>query len=243
MTGTARELRRELWQVYRLPVAAVPPHRPCRRLHLPTRVCRTRAAQWQAIGRRAAELAGAGRAVLIGTRTVAGSEYGAAALGPMGLAPAVLNARQDADEARVVAAAGRAGQVTIATSMAGRGTDIRLEPAVRDKGGLHVILSEHYDAARVDRQLAGRCARQGDPGSVECILSLEGHVARGVLAGLLLRAAAALGPEAGPGRRLALAGLRRDQRDRERQDHRARKATERYDRTQGELLSISGVSD
>jgi preprotein translocase subunit SecA len=119
------------------------------------------------VTRRAVKLAAAGRPVLIGTDSVADSQTLAAFLRAAGADVAVLNAAHDAQEAQVVADAGRAGRITVATNMAGRGTDIALAPGVREAGGLHVLSCQHNLSRRLDRQLAGRCARQGDPGSVE----------------------------------------------------------------------------
>jgi preprotein translocase subunit SecA len=117
-----------------------------------------------------------GRPVLIGTRSVGASEELSRVLNDRGIAHALLNAKQDSAEAEVVAAAGQAGRVTVATNMAGRGTDIRPDEAVSNLGGLHVILSEFHESRRVDRQLFGRCARQADPGSCEAIVSLEDEI-------------------------------------------------------------------
>jgi preprotein translocase subunit SecA len=110
---------------------------------------------------------------LLGTRSVAASEVASRLLAERGLEHKVLNAKQDEEEAEIVAQAGEIGRITIATNMAGRGTDIKLGPGVEELGGLHVILSERHEAGRIDRQLGGRCARQGDPGCFEAILSLE----------------------------------------------------------------------
>jgi preprotein translocase subunit SecA len=127
-----------------------------------------------------------GQPVLVGTPSVANSEHLSALLTRAGLAHRVLNASQDADEAAIVAAAGQRGRITVATNMAGRGTDIALGPGVGELGGLHVILTECHESRRVDRQLIGRCARQGDPGSVQALLSLEDEtVALFLPAGLL----------------------------------------------------------
>jgi preprotein translocase subunit SecA len=173
MTGTAAEAAAEIQAVYGLPLARVPLHRPSRRATLGTTMCSTLAGKWQQVAGRAQELAQAGRPVLIGTRSVEASEQVSAVLEARGLAYALLNAKQDAEEARVVAEAGQPGRITVATNMAGRGTDILLGPGVDAQGGLHVILTEFHDSRRVDRQLVGRCARQGDPGSSEAIVSLE----------------------------------------------------------------------
>lgn len=117
-----------------------------------------------------------GQPLLIGTPSVANSEHLSELLTRTGLPHRVLNARQDKDEAEIVAAAGQRGRITVATNMAGRGTDIALGPGVAELGGLHVILTECHESQRIDRQLAGRCARQGDPGSVQALLSLEDEI-------------------------------------------------------------------
>jgi len=173
MTGTAREAASELDAVYRLPVVAVPTHRPKKRACLPTRVFPSEDEKLHAVVERALALRAKGRPVLVGTRSVKASEQLSALLQQAGVPHQVLNARQDQDEATIVAAAGERGRITIATNMAGRGTDIKLGEGVEEAGGLHVVLTERHEARRIDRQLAGRCARQGDRGSFEEMLSLE----------------------------------------------------------------------
>src|SRR5688500_19521826 len=176
MTGTAREVARELWSVYRLPVVSIPTIRPVRRRRLTDQVHVGVDAKWNAIVESLRRLHAEGRPVLVGTRSVAASEHLSELLNASGLAHRVLNARQDQEEAEVIAGAGSRGQITVATNMAGRGTDIRLGPGVAELGGLHVICSELHDSARIDRQLMGRCARQGDPGTVRQYMSLAGDV-------------------------------------------------------------------
>ena len=178
MTGTAREVRGELWRVYGLETVVIPTHRPCQRVHGPTVCLPDEAAKWQAVAGRACELAAAGRAVLVGTRSVEASERLSAVLAAQGVAHRVLNARQDAEEAELVRVAGEPGTVTVATNMAGRGTDIKPPLIVKSRGGLHVILTEFHESQRVDRQLFGRAARQGDPGSAEAIVSLADPIFR-----------------------------------------------------------------
>ena len=173
MTGTAREARRELWTVYRLPVMTIAPNRPVARVQGPTEIFARAEEKWRHIVDRTAELSAAGVPVLIGTRSVAASELASRNLTEAGITHRVLNAAQDRDEAEVIAEAGQAGRVTVATNMAGRGVDIRLGPGVAERGGLHIIMSERHDSARIDRQLLGRCGRQGEPGHVEVALSLE----------------------------------------------------------------------
>ncbi|SDJ36392.1 preprotein translocase subunit SecA [Billgrantia gudaonensis] len=171
MTGTACEVRGELWWTYRLRVVSIPPHRPSRRRHLGVHAFDDDDGRWQWVAERAAQLAARRRPVLIATASLADSEVLSRRLEARGLEHAVLNARQDAEEAATVARAGCAGAITVATSMAGRGTDIALDEEAREAGGLHVIIAGRHDASRIDRQIAGRCARQGDPGSVEYALS------------------------------------------------------------------------
>ena len=172
-TGTAREVARELWSVYDLNTIRIPTRRPVRRRHLGCRVYAREEAKWEAVVQSVAAAHRAGRPVLVGTGSVQASERLSCVLTRGGLDHEVLNARHEAREAAIVALAGRAGRITVATPMAGRGTDIRLEAGVAERGGLHVIATQRCDARRLDRQLVGRCGRQGDPGSVEVALSLE----------------------------------------------------------------------
>ncbi|MDH7599555.1 MAG: helicase-related protein [Sedimentisphaerales bacterium] len=173
MTGTAREAVGEFWLIYGLPVAVIPPNRPCIRQYWPDVVLTTEQAKWAWIVREIAKLNKIGRPVLVGTRTIRSSEFLSNLLAKEGIRCQVLNAIRHKEEAQIVSAAGQLGQVTIATNMAGRGTDIKLGRGVPDLGGLHVIAAERNESGRIDRQLFGRCARQGDPGSCQAIISLE----------------------------------------------------------------------
>ncbi|MFU8897125.1 MAG: preprotein translocase subunit SecA [Gammaproteobacteria bacterium] len=173
MTGTAREVAGEMWSVYRLNVVRVPTNRPLQRVAMPQQIYATSEQKWRAVLARIRELHGQGRPVLVGTRSVSASEHLGTLLRASLLPHQVLNARQDQEEAEVVARAGRRGAITVATNMAGRGTDIRLDPGLAELGGLHVLGTERHEAARIDRQLFGRGGRQGDPGSYELILSIE----------------------------------------------------------------------
>ena len=173
MTGTAREVAGELWSVYRLGVVRIPTNRPLRRHQMPNRVYPTSAAKWQAIVQAIVEARQQGRPVLIGTRTVAASDHLSSLLTHAGILHDVLNARQDQKEATIIARAAEPGRITVATNMAGRGTDIKLASGVADIGGLHVIATERHEAHRIDRQLFGRCGRQGDPGTCHAMVSLE----------------------------------------------------------------------
>ena len=173
MSGTLHPVARELWKVYRLPVVAIPTAKPVRRIHRPDLVVATDEEKWKLIIARVASLHERGLPVLIGTRSVAASERASAELQAAGLPHTVLNAAQDQHEAETVAQAGQRGRITVATNMAGRGTDIHLGEGAEELGGLHVIMTERHDARRIDLQLAGRSGRQGQPGSFEAILSLE----------------------------------------------------------------------
>lgn len=173
MTGTAREVSAELGTVYGLQVARIPTHRAPQRNTQADQVYATTEMKWAAVVRRIKEIHGSGRPILVGTKTLTDSENLSNLLSKAKLHHRVLNARQDAQEAEIIAQAGQLGRITVATNMAGRGTDIRLGDGVVEKGGLHVIATERHEAHRIDRQLFGRCGRQGDPGSYEAILSLE----------------------------------------------------------------------
>ena len=173
MSGTAREVAAELASVYGLPVVKVPPHRPSRKSTHPDWVYRTSARKWTEVIKRIKEIHKFGRPILVGTKSLADSEYLSRLLSKAKLPHRVLNAKQDRHEAEIIAQAGQAGRITVATNMAGRGTDIRLGAGVAERGGLHVIATERHEARRIDRQLFGRCGRQGDPGSFEAIVSLQ----------------------------------------------------------------------
>ena len=188
MSGTLAEARGELAAVYGLGVTTVPLRRPCRRSLLPTRLFPDGESQFAAVVKRIEEMRRLGRPVLVGTDSVAESEMLSAELAQAGIAHEVLNARQDAREAEIVSGAGQMGAVTIATNMAGRGTDIPLGPGVAECGGLHLICCQHNASRRIDRQLLGRCARQGDPGSAETLLAIDRpRIARMVPGGMRRR--------------------------------------------------------
>jgi len=176
MSGTVAEVAPELETVYKLKTVRVPRNRPSRRRGLGTSLYVSADAKWNAVADSVERMTALARPVLVGTRSVADSEHLSAVFDGRGIGHVVLNARQDSSEAAIVADAGRAGQVTIATNMAGRGTDIHLTDEARASGGLHVILTEFHESPRIDRQLYGRCARQGDPGSYEAIVSLQDQI-------------------------------------------------------------------
>ena len=176
-SGTAWEAVDELWRVYRLRVARIPTHRPRQTVTFPPKLSRAMTDKWRAVADEVMQMHQLRRAVLVGVRSVESSEVLADLLRERGLEPALLNAVHHAQEADIVAGAGQPGRVTIATNMAGRGTDVKLHPAVEASGGLHVIIAEINESARVDRQLAGRCGRQGDPGSVSVHLCQQDALA------------------------------------------------------------------
>ena len=176
MTGTAAASSAELRRIYKCRVIPVPTNRPPQRIQLPTRVFATERAKWNAIVAEIMELHELGRPVLIGTRTIDKSEILSNLLTERKLEHSVLNANRIAEEAEIVADAGHWGKVTVSTNMAGRGTDIKLPPEVLEIGGLDVVCTELHESARIDRQLIGRCGRQGDPGSYRQYLSLEDEI-------------------------------------------------------------------
>jgi preprotein translocase subunit SecA len=241
MTGTAREVSYELWSVYGLRVQRIPLHRPSRRRELPSRIYPQAEEKWEAVIASVAALREQGRPVLIGTGSVADSELLSQKMTAAGIAHRVLNARQDRGEAEIVAVAGKKRQVTVATNMAGRGTDIPLADGIAELGGLHVIAACRNDAKRIDRQLSGRCARQGDPGSHQTILSLEDELIRQNCRLTLIKFLSGLTKKGGPfQRRLNLYVIRRAQRKIEHRHREARRALLQHDRQTGRLLAFSG---
>jgi preprotein translocase subunit SecA len=173
MTGTAREAAGELWQIYGLPTIAIPPNKPCIREHWPDRCFLDEKGKWQAIVAEVEKLHATGRPILVGTRSVLASERLWQQLAERGLEAKILNATRLKEEAELIALAGERGRIIIATNMAGRGTDIKLGRGMAALGGLHVIASERHESGRVDRQLFGRSARQGDAGSAQAFVSVE----------------------------------------------------------------------
>ena len=176
MTGTASSSSRELKKVYGTPVVPIPTNRPSRRKRLTDRIFTTEDDKWNAIVEEVHQVLSEGRAVLIGTRSIDKSESLSQRLNAAGISHRVLNAMKLTEEANIVAEAGEPGNVTVATNMAGRGTDIVLGDGVAEKGGLHVICTEYHDSSRVDRQLAGRSGRQGDLGSYRQYLALDDDI-------------------------------------------------------------------
>ena len=234
MTGTGREVAHELAVVYRLCTTVIPTHRPSARRSLPSRLCADQHAKWGAVADAVAAAHARGQPVLVGTRSVEASERLSQVLAARALPHRVLNARQDAEEAAIVEQAGRRGAITVATNMAGRGTDIALGDGVAALGGLMVVLTEYHESPRIDRQFTGRCARQGDPGLALAVVAADDELLR-ERAGLwrfLLQ------PGAG-GWRLAWC-RRQGQAAAERQHARTRRDTLRQDRKLDNLLAFSG---
>ena len=244
MTGTAREVAGELWSVYGLTVQRTPPNRPSRRRPLGREIYASEDQKWDAAARRVAQLHASGRPVLIGTRSVAASETLSGRLKAEGLPHRILNALQDKDEAAIVAEAGRLGQITVATNMAGRGTDIALGPGVQALGGLFVIATEPHDARRIDRQLYGRCGRQGDPGAHVMIASIEDDLMRQVFATGLDRLARLLSSRSGQVPRLLFGPLMRyAQRSAERRNSSVRRSLLQHDDSMEDLLAFTGRAE
>ncbi len=178
MTGTAETEAGEFFDIYKLGVLVIPTNRPVARKDKNDSVYKTRREKFNAVMKEITEIHNQGRPILVGTVSVETSEQVSRMLKKIGIIHSVLNAKYHQQEAEIVARAGQRGGVTIATNMAGRGTDIKLGPGVADLGGLHVIGTERHESRRIDRQLRGRCARQGDPGSSHFFISLEDDLMR-----------------------------------------------------------------
>ena len=218
MSGTAIDARGEIETVYRRPVVVMPTNMPMIREQMPTRIFRSDSAKFAAIVDSVVAQHAQGRPVLVGTRSIEVSERISERLEARGLAHQVLNANFDKTEADLISQAGRAGAITVATNMAGRGTDIMLDERAREAGGLHVILTELHASKRIDRQFIGRAGRQGDPGSAQIFASLEDelivHNAPGLAAFIRRRTAR----EELTGDKLAKLAVRQSQRKAEHRD-------------------------
>lgn len=178
MTGTAADASIEMEKVYQRPITVIPTNRTLLRQRWATRVFRTAEARWTAIVESVQQVHGEGRPVLVGTRSIEASEFLSQRLTARGLEHRVLNANFDKDEADLISLAGKHRAITVATNMAGRGTDIKLDREAHEAGGLHVVLTEMHSARRIDRQFIGRAGRQGDPGSAQMFVSLEDELVR-----------------------------------------------------------------
>ncbi|MHB8092110.1 MAG: preprotein translocase subunit SecA [Syntrophales bacterium] len=243
MTGTAREATGEFWHIYRLPVMTIPTNRPCIRQIIPDRIFSSETEKFEAVVLDIENRRLTGRPVLVGTRSVTASERLAAMLAAKGLEFNLLNAVRHKEEAQIVAAAGEKNRITISTNMAGRGTDIKLGFGVAELGGLHVIATERHESGRIDRQLFGRCARQGDPGSAQAFMSVEDElIRRFVPAFLRKRLTNALNGGAPGANILAKTALFQAQRTAQRLAYRQRRDVLKMDTWLEEALSFSGPS-
>ena len=244
MTGTAQEVTKELFSVYRIPVIKIPTNKPIQSRQCAADYYPTAQQKWAAIVQRVEAVHQQGRPVLIGTRSVEASEHLGQLLTLKGLPHRVLNARQDADEASIVELAGSRGCITVATNMAGRGTDIKLAPGVNELGGLHVIVSECHEARRIDRQLFGRCGRQGNAGSYEMKLSLEDEILTKYGVSWLLATVKKMNQNNTPGYALLANALFKSTQTRAEQHQAAiRAGLLKMDMNLQNLLAFSGKSD
>ena len=248
MSGTLLEARHELRVAYDAAVIRVPLARASRRVMSGERCFVDAAHKWNAVLRSVREHASAGRPVLVGTDSVADSAHLSALLHAGGIAHQLLNAVQDADEAQRIARAGAAGMVTVATNIAGRGTDIRLDAAAGAHGGLHVIATMRNRARRIDRQLFGRAARHGDPGSAETLLALDDALLAGHWPAAMLRAVAACAQVGGAAGGRVPGWLARPlfgvaQRLAEWRDQRRRRELRHADRSAAESYGFSGGTE
>ncbi len=178
MTGTAETEAQELWDIYKLDVTTIPTNRPAVRKDMEDKIYKTQREKYNAVIEEIVEITKAGRPVLVGTTSVEISELLSRMLQMRGIKHNILNAKRHQQEAQIVREAGQSAMVTIATNMAGRGTDIKLSDEVRKAGGLAIVGTERHDSRRVDRQLRGRAGRQGDPGTSQFFVSLEDQLMR-----------------------------------------------------------------
>ena len=249
MSGTLTEARHELRMLYGVGLARVPLAHANRRRWLGQTVCVDAAAKWATVAATVQAMHRSGRPLLVGTDSVADSAHLSRLLHAGGIAHQVLNALQDADEAACIARAGRHGAVTVATNMAGRGTDIQLDAAAAAAGGLHVIACMRNRARRIDRQLTGRCARHGDPGSAQTVVALDDTLLLRTWPAWLRRAAAAGAVQGrvpalpAPPALLAWLLLAIAQRRCEWQEARHRKQLRRAERQLGELYGFAGLTE
>lgn len=244
MTGTAQEVTGELWSVYRVSVQRIPTNKTLRRSSEKDQLFQTAEQRWQAVVRRVKDLHKQGRPVLVGTRSVAASEHLSRLLSSASLQHKVLNASQNQEEAQIIEQAGKPGNITVATNMAGRGTDIRLAKGISELGGLHVLATERHEAGRIDRQLFGRCGRQGDAGSHQVILSLEDELLTDCYGDYLQRVARKLFSSNKPlPQWLAVIAIGWAQRSAERHHRQSRSDLLRLDEKLGDLMAFTGNAE
>jgi len=242
MTGTASSDARELRRIYKVGVFPVPTNRPGRRVWLSDRVFSNSDERFQAVAAQIVEWNKKGVPILVGTRSIEKSERLSTMLAAEGIEHQVLNAKNHEIEAQIVAQAGQRGRVTVATNMAGRGTDIKLGDGVAEVGGLHVIGTERHEARRIDRQLSGRCARQGDPGRAQFFVCLDDEIVEAFGEKYAARIRKRLG---GQGELTSLR-MRRffvaAQRKKERQHYRDRKLLMHYEKQRAEMRKNMGLN-
>lgn len=240
MTGTALSSAREMRRIYKLNVIPIPTNRPIARKRLPDIVTGTAETKWEGIAQEVREVHAQGRPVLIGTRSIDKSHILSKLLTADGIPHQVLNANHIAAEAEIVAEAGKTGKVTVSTNMAGRGTDIKLGEGVHDLGGLHVIATEMHDSARIDRQLFGRCGRQGDPGTIRQYLSLDDDILLSGLGPKKSKKLKALGERAKGGMKGMASYFRKAQRKIERRHFSDRKMLLYYEKERKKMQQQMG---
>jgi preprotein translocase subunit SecA len=241
MTGTAREAAGELWQVYGLPTITIPSNKPCVRRQLPDQFFPDQGGKWQAIIAEIEKWHSTGRPILVGTRSVLASERLGQWLAERGLEAKILNATRLKEEAEIISLAGEKGRITIATNMAGRGTDIKLGRGVMALGGLHVIATEWHESGRVDRQLFGRSGRQGDPGSAQAFISLEDELIQKYLPAALQKVVVKSWRRNLPGKhKIARSAFQYAQRKAQAQAFKQRKGVLKSDLWLDEALSFAG---
>lgn len=244
LSGTALEAAHELWAVYHLPVIPIPTHRPSRRILEPTRVTSLPEQKWQCVLEEIRSKESSHRPILVGTRSIGDSEALSELLQKHQISHQILNAVRHREEATIVAGAGQRDALTIATNMAGRGTDIKLGPGIDELGGLHVIATEFHESGRIDRQLVGRAGRQGDPGSARFIVSLEDPTITRYVPASIRQSLSALIPDSGTAEdsRVMERAFRYAQYTAQRMAFSARKQVLKSDTQLDEQLSFSGTS-
>ena len=242
MTGTASSDAAELRRIYKVGVFKVPTNRPGRRVWYPDRVFSNSEERFQAVALQIVEWNKQGVPVLVGTRSIEKSERLSALLEAQGIEHQILNAKNHEIEAQIVSQAGQKGRVTVATNMAGRGTDIKLGDGVAELGGLHVIGTERHEARRIDRQLSGRCARQGDPGVSQFFICLDDEIVEAYGE----KPAARIRKRLGGTGELTSVRMRRffvaAQRKKERQHFRDRKLLMHYEKQRAEMRKNMGLN-
>lgn len=242
ITGTAREAAPEFWRTYNLGFVRIPVHKKCQRDEQSARLFTTMEQKWEAIVREVIEVHKQNRPILVGSRSIHDSEHVAALIEAEGLVVRLLNARSESEEARIIARAGEEGAITIATNMAGRGTDIKLGRDVAGLGGLHVISTEMNESGRIDRQLFGRAGRQGDPGSSVLFASFEDELIKKHCPYWLANFARSTWAKNLDGSNpLALKLFQHSQRNATRQAVRRRKAVMKQDRWLEEMFALNSM--